>query len=45
MKNQAVNPDLVDINMDDKMQMIEEVLALDEGFESDCLTWLKSQIG
>lgn len=34
LKNQAVDAELVDINMDEKIQMIEEVLALDEGFES-----------
>ena len=34
LKNQTVEAELVDINMDEKMQMIEEVLALDEGFES-----------
>ena len=33
LKNQTVDMNTVDINMDEKTRMIEEVLALDEGFE------------
>ena len=34
LKNQTVDEELVDFNMDEKLELIEEVLALDEGFES-----------
>lgn len=34
LKNQTIDLDLVDFNMDEKTKMIEDVLALDEGFES-----------
>ena len=34
LKNSVVELELVDFNMDEKAKLIEEVLALDEGFES-----------
>mgnify|MGYP003291141384 CR=1 FL=1 len=34
LKDTDVNLELVDFNMDEKAELIEEVLALDEGFES-----------
>lgn len=34
LKNSTVDLELVDFNMDEKAELIEEVLALDEGFES-----------
>ena len=34
LKKQTLDAELVDFNMDEKLEMIEEVLALDEGFES-----------
>lgn len=34
LKNQTIESELIDSNMDEKMKLIEEALALDEGFES-----------
>lgn len=34
LKNKEVNLEMIDFNMDEKAKLIEEVLALDEGFES-----------
>lgn len=34
LKNKDVDLSLVDFNMDEKAKLIEEILALDEGFES-----------
>lgn len=34
LKNKEVDLEMIDFNMDEKAKLIEEVLALDEGFES-----------
>lgn len=34
LKDRTVNPDFIDHNMDEKLKMINEVIHLDDGFES-----------